>query len=118
MDCRLYLALLTCSLAAGWSAGQECGSHSKDEIRELRLEHLKTNIRAQLGLANIPEPPDDVPYPTEEDIEPELLQSYNQIIAVSKDVDATQKCTSDDFFAKPINSFIGHFSEGEFSLRS
>ncbi len=112
MDSSILCLFFISCLLPGWSAGQsECSTdspHSEDEIRELRLEHLKTNIRAQLGFTDIPVPP--VPYPDEEDLDAEILSTYYQIVNATY---IPEKCTTDEFYAKPINSFVGLLSEGE-----
>lgn len=109
---HIFVTVLACLMLSSRSAAQsgDCNSQDSDQLRELRLEQLRHNIRAQLGITNITEPPEGVDYPTEKDLDPELLRSYERIA----DVEASSRCTTDDFYAKPINSFIGHFAEGNF----
>ena len=116
MESHWITLAVACLMLSGWSAAQsgDCGLQSSEELKEQRKEQLRHNIRAQLGITNIIEPPEGVEYPTEEDLDPELLRSFETIA----DVEASSRCTTDDFYAKAINSFIGHFAEGKLLICS
>ena len=84
-------------------------SHEVEELRQLRREHLKNNILAQLGFTEPPTPP-----PLEEggstpEVDSEVVDSYNHL----SDPFTDSKCTSGDFFAKPIKSFVGVLSPAQ-----
>lgn len=85
-------------------------SHDVEILRQLRRDQLKNNILAQLGFTEPPPtmvpPPED---PTAEDPDSDIVDSYNQL----SDSFIESKCTSGDFFAKPINSFVGVLSPAE-----
>lgn len=110
MHCNLYLVLLVSYLLVPrWSSANNCNGMDLATIRELRVEHLRNSIMAQLGLNEVPTPP--VPYPVDDsELDPEVLNSYYQIVNATY---APEKCTTDDFYAKPIHSFVGQLSEGE-----
>lgn len=77
------------------------------------LEQLKSNILAQLGLTEVPPPPPaDL---IETDLDRETLQNFYQLENDSSAAAAieSKKCTSGEFFAKPINSFVGIISSAE-----
>lgn len=88
-----------------------------EQLQELRIEHLRTNILAELGLSGMPTPPENVSYPTDEELDQDVLQQYYEMVNatyVSETAADLNKCTSEEFFAKAINSFVGELSEGEF----
>ena len=89
---------------------------SIEEIRTERMGQLKRNILAQLGFVNEPPiPPQDMwPLPGDDDLPPDLLDDYQKLTQVELEDEA--KCMSGDFYAKPINSFVGILSEVEGEL--
>lgn len=114
MRCLLRIAshlllILSVSLSCRAQDNSCTSSHNVEELQQLRLEHLKTNILAQLGFTEPPElPPEEepTPGPTPDDI----ADSYNKLETYT---DADAKCTSGDFFAKPVKSFVGVLSPAE-----
>lgn len=90
----------------------DCSAHSPEEIRQLRLEQLKQNILAQLGYTEPPEAPADAgPPPGEQDLDVDILDDFEELTSAATDAEA--KCISGDFYAKPVNSFIGVLSPVE-----
>ena len=116
----LTIILLLFSLTLVCRSSRNCSaSHGLEEIRELRLKQLRTNILAQLGFTDPPtvqEPDEDdhTPSPEVEKEELELFQQFNDSFSGAN---LEHKCTSDEFYAKPITSFVGIMSptEGELS---
>lgn len=88
----IFLVSLLCR-----ASGECSADHNLEELQRLRLEQLKNNILAQLGLTEPPEVIESQPGPTPE------VEMYQQLETDYSD----SKCTSGDFFAKPINSFVG-----------
>jgi hypothetical protein len=97
------------STAADNATCTSCNSHSPEELRKLRLEQLRNSILAQMGYTEVPEAP--VPPPTKDDIDAGILDDYEDL--TSNAATAEAKCNSGDFFAKPINSFLGFLSPVE-----
>lgn len=82
-------------------------THTQEEIRELRLEQLRNNILAQLGLTELPPPPpEDAGPPPAPDAR--ILEDYEQLSRAA--ANSEPRCMSGDFYAKPINSFVGILS--------
>lgn len=108
---RLTLPILLISLCRADDNGCTV-PHNVEELRQLRLEHLKTNILAQLGFTEPPmiPPPEEETASTPQELDSDIVDSYNQL---ESDSFTESKCTSGDFFAKPINSFVGVLSPAE-----
>lgn len=108
----LFCVILSLSLCRAQGSGCTV-SRDLQELRQLRLEQLKSNILAQLGLTEVPPPPPaDL---IETDLDQETLQNFYQLENDSSAAAAieSKKCTSGEFFAKPINSFVGIISSAE-----
>lgn len=105
----LSLQLLLCAATEDNAECTSCSNHSPEEIRQLRLDHVKQNILAQLGYTEPPEVPDDAPPP--EEISTDILDDFEELTSAAADSEA--KCISGDFYAKPINSFVGVLSPVE-----
>lgn len=117
----LYLLTVFSSLYLLCAIDTECedcaaADLSVEEIRTERMGQLKKNILAQLGFVETPPmPPQDVwPLPEEEDLPADLLDDYDKLTEL--EVEGEAKCVSGDFYAKPINSFVGVLSEVEGEL--
>lgn len=108
------LLLLSLSLLCRATGDAECtacshGSHSPEKIRQLRLEQLRKNILAQIGLTELPRPPPvEAGPPPEPDLE--ILEDFQEMVSYA--TESKEKCISGDFYAKPVKSFIGVLSEG------
>lgn len=88
-------------------------SHTPEELRQLRLEQLKQNILAQLGYTEPPVVPADAgPPPAAGDLDIGILDDYEELTSTTA-ASSEAKCISGDFYAKPINSFIGVLSPVE-----
>ena len=108
------LLLMSLSLLCRATGDAECtecsqGSHSPAKLRQLRLEQLRKNILAQIGLTDLPPPPPvEAGPPPEPDLD--ILSDYEEMVSYA--TESEEKCISGDFYAKPVNSFIGVLSEG------
>ena len=103
----LLLLILQVSLLCRATDNSCTVSHNVEQLRQIRLEQLKSNILAQLGFTEPPVAP-----PEEEGSGSPIEQDsdYDQLESESI---PEPKCTSGDFFAKPINSFVGVLSPTE-----
>lgn len=116
----LSVSVLLLSLSLLSSASEDnatCSScnaaHTPEEIRKLRLEQLKRNILAQMGYTEPPEVPADAgPPPTLRDLDADILDDYEELTSAAA-ATSEERCISGDFYAKPINSFIGFLSPAE-----
>lgn len=104
-----YLPILLTLLISGTlSNQQQCLTpRTIEEIRNLRLEQLKNSILAQLGLTEPPQNSSSAPNIT---VDPTTEEEYNQL--VNEGSVSTARCY-DDFYAKPIQSFVGIMSPAE-----
>lgn len=106
-----FLLIFWLSLLGVEGVGNGCTSRNVEELRQLRLEQLKTNILAQLGFTEPPQQPPPATQPPPQEQDNEIEHSYQQLVQDASTSEA--KCTSGDFYAKPINSFIGVLSPAE-----
>ena len=112
----LLVSLLSLFSSASASASEEnatCTScnatHTPEEIRKLRLEQLKQNILAQMGYTEPPTVPADAGLPPA--LDGNILDDFEELTAAA--ATSEERCISGDFYAKPINSFIGVLSPAE-----
>ena len=114
------LLFLSCAVHHRIASCSGCAASGLDdaEVRQARLEQIKGNILAQLSL-DLPEGGEDV-NPTQTPLELlELEKEYNRTIKeywdLMEETTPELKCTSDEFYAQPISSFIGDMAptEGE-----
>jgi len=103
-----FIVILLLSIGVN-GEGSGCSSHNSKELEHLRVEQLRLNILAQLGITD-PPPQESTP-PPEDEID--VLGNYDELYEASSSTEA--KCTSGDFYAKPISSFVGVLTptEGE-----
>ena len=88
-------------------ATESCGSVTEDELIKKRIESLKVNFLAQLGISGAP-----AAVPENATVSPSAnatLEEYSAVINASKNIEKTRekKCVSDDFYAKPVSFFSG-----------
>lgn len=98
-------------------AESQCGGLSEAELIQRRIDSIKLNLIAQLGISETPETvPENVTVspPTNA-----TLQEYSALVNASKSIEESRKkkCVSDDFYAKPVSFFSGSmFLDGEQKL--
>ena len=91
---------------------QSCNLNNAELLRQRRMRTLRANILAQLGLS---EEPTVTPNITETPPNSEtdgLLETFRALrkASASMERERERRCHSDDFFAKPITSFVGSMS--------
>lgn len=96
---------------------QSCGSLTEDELIQRRINSLRTNVLAQLGLPEIPDPPPEnttAAPPTNATVE-----EYRVLVNASRSIEENRekKCVSEDFYAKPVSFFAGSmFLDGKHNV--
>lgn len=80
-------------------------------MKQRRVQTLRNSILAQLGMS---EPFPEVPrgsLPNEE----AMTETFNALVSASASLKREKNghCNSEDFYAKPISSFVGVMSEGK-----
>jgi hypothetical protein len=110
--------LLQCTLCwllvAVWCNGANstasCLLDDAELMKQRRIQTLKNSILAQLGVSDPSPEADGDPLPGEE----EMKETFNALRSASASLEREkeQRCHSDDFFAKPVSSFVGVISEG------
>ena len=80
-------------------------------MKQRRIQTLKNSILAQLGVSDADQEANSEPLPGEE----EMKATFNALRSASASLDREKerRCHSDDFYAKPVSSFVGVVSEGE-----
>jgi hypothetical protein len=78
-------------------------------MKQRRIQTLKNSILAQLGVSDAAQEADNEPLPGEE----EMKATFNALRSASASLDREKekRCHSDDFYAKPVSSFVGVVSE-------
>ena len=118
MQCSLCWAVL---LVAWWcgtaDSSSSCLLNDAELMQQRRIQTLRNSILAQLGV-NDPTPEDNSehnsePLPGEE----EMKETFNALRSASASLEREkeQRCHSDDFYAKPVSSFVGIMSEGGYT---
>lgn len=107
------LLAITCLLAVAVHTHQQgCMLNDAEMLKQRRLRNLKTNILAQLGISepelqlNRTASQTPHPNPAEEEAVLETFEALRNA-SVSLEKEKERKCSSDDFFAKPVTSFVG-----------
>lgn len=79
-------------------------------MKQRRVQTLKNSILAQLGVTDPGESTDDEPLPGEE----AMKETFNALRSASASLEREKerRCHSEDFYAKPVSSFVGIMSEG------
>ena len=104
----LLQLLVLVSWQFGANATQSCGSLSEAELIKRRIESVKLNLYAQLGITQ--EEQDSVP--ENATVAPPTTQEVNKflnLVNASKTIEENRekKCLSEDFYAKPVSFFDG-----------
>ena len=114
----LLLAVLMAWLLPNHVCSQSsCSTGDPRVLKDRRLRTLRTNILAQLGLSDS----NLLPNATVEPITPEeqaVMESFNALRSASASLgrERERKCHSDEFFAKPVTSFVGVMAPEGMSL--
>lgn len=79
-------------------------------MKQRRIQTLKNSILAQLGVTDPGETTEDEPLPGEE----AMKETFNALRSASASLEREKerRCHSEDFYAKPVSSFVGIMSEG------
>ena len=79
-------------------------------MKQRRIQTLRNSILAQLGVSDSDQERSSEPLPGEE----EMKETFNALRSASASLEREkdQRCHSDDFYAKPVSSFVGIMSEG------
>ena len=113
MQLLVPACLAACLLAACVPCvrSQSCNLNNAELLRQRRMRTLRTSIMAQLGLNGQPTPvPTSTPNVTSAPPNSEaVLETYRALRSASASLERERerKCHSEDFFAKPITSFVG-----------
>ena len=88
-------------------AQSQCGGLAEDELIQRRIDSIRLNLIAQLGISDVPETtPENVTVapPTNA-----TLEEYSTLVNASKSIEESRekKCVSEDFYAKPVSFFSG-----------
>lgn len=97
--------LILVSSHIGANASQSCGSLSEAELIKRRIESVKLNLYAQLGITQEEIPENATVAPPSN----EMLEEYSALVNASMTIEENRekKCLSDDFYAKPVSFFAG-----------
>lgn len=101
-------ALQILMLVSGANATQSCGSLSEAELIKRRIESVKLNLYAQLGITQ--EEQEEIPEnATVAPPSNEMLEEYSALVNASMAIEGNRekKCLSEDFYAKPVSFFAG-----------
>ena len=103
------LAVLVAWLLPDHACSQlSCSTGDPKVLQDRRIRALRANILAQLGLSES----SVLPNATAPPITPEeqaVMESFNALRRASASLgrERERKCQSDEFFAKPVTSFVG-----------
>ena len=99
----LSLVLILCFVIRSWAFG--CGSDSDATVGQKRIQTIRTNILAQLNLADTPDL--NATRTINDDESRTILAAYYALRNASESLEKEREriCRSQDFFAKPVTSF-------------
>ncbi|KAL5478169.1 hypothetical protein EMCRGX_G025061 [Ephydatia muelleri] len=99
----LSLVLILCFVIRSWAFG--CGSDSDAAVGQKRIQTIRTNILAQLNLADTPDL--NATRTINDDESRTILAAYYALRNASESLEKEREriCRSQDFFAKPVTSF-------------
>lgn len=100
---RLVVRLLLLSLIAKVTVSQLCSLQDEELLKRRRLQGLRAHILAQLGMK------EPLPKVNRTKPSPEILEAYKALTEATASMEREKEktCQSDEFFAQPINSFVG-----------
>jgi hypothetical protein len=103
-------------LVAMWfgavNSSNSCQLNNAELMKQRRIQTLRNSILAQLGVSG-PSPANNTePLPGEE----EMKETFNALRSASASLEREKeaRCHSDDFYAKPVSSFVGFMSDGKY----
>ena len=107
-------------LVAMWfgavNSSNSCQLNNAELMKQRRMQTLRNSILAQLGVSD-PSPANNTePLPGEE----EMKETFNALRSASASLEREKetRCHSDDFYAKPVSSFVGFMSDGAYKRQS
>ena len=106
----LYWLLLVALWCGGVDSSNSCQLNNAELMKQRRIQTVRNSILAQLGV-NDPSPANNTePLPGET----EMKETFNALRSASANLEREkeQRCHSDDFYAKPVSSFVGFVSDG------
>ena len=105
--CWVLLVVWWCGAA---SSSNSCLLNDEELMKQRRIQTLRNSIMAQLGVSDPAPEGGDEPLPDEE----EMKETFHALRSASASLEREkeQRCHSDDFYAKPVSSFVGIMSEG------
>lgn len=109
---QVLAALLLAASILVESQSSSCNLNDAELVRQRRLRNLKANILAQLGVDISEGINNTIPIstasgsPVSEESVRETFEALRSASA-SLERERERKCRSDDFFAKPVTSFVG-----------
>lgn len=96
-----------------------CSAADEAYLKQRRIESLRANILAQLGMTEMPMETNSTNTTEEPPSEKDehVKQAYEALINASKELERNRKdaCQKQDFYAKPVTSFIGSMTPGKLS---
>ena len=103
---RKILGLVSLLLVSRHVASQVCSAANEELLRQRRLQNLRSTILAQLGMTEAPVVDRKLP-PS-----PEILEAYQAITEASlaRQRVRDKTCQDRDFYASPVNSFVGNMT--------
>ena len=104
----LFLGML---LSAHAIEATSCMLNDAELMKQRRINTLKNSILAQLGVSEPQQGTASETLPGEE----AMKATFNALRSASASLEREKerRCHSEDFYAKPVSSFIGVMSEGE-----
>lgn len=97
--------------ASGVEATSSCLLNDVELMKQRRIQTLRNSILAQLGVSDPDPAVASEPLPGEE----EMKETFNALRSASASLEREKerRCHSEDFYAKPVSSFVGVVSEGQ-----
>ena len=112
MQSLMLACLMACLLAASVPSvhPQSCNLGNAELLRQRRMRTLRASILAQLGLnEQALSTPNVTSTPPSSETDAVVMETYRALRSASASLERERekKCHSEDFFAKPITSFVG-----------
>lgn len=98
----VVFASLLLIMISNQAASQVCSFADEELLKQRRLRGLRASILAQLGLTEAPIVNKTAPSPG-------IMEAYKAISEANPVLERArdQKCQNNDFYAHPVNSFVG-----------